>query len=184
MRSKHAQLNSDGSRLQRVRVCTRLKAAAEIRVTSERGRASSQPCWVRGGELMLQLFQARSGSVNSMMPVSSARPTSLRLKFKSAHSQLLSNHLKLNTSASADVPQEWRSTAENVTELIFVRRLVRGTKTTSNNLTKALWAHSGRWWSLWRSIQNECVCTLTVRTPDTGMDLLWVCSTASAAFLE
>lgn len=106
MRSKHAQLNSDGSRLQRVRVCTRLKAAAEIRVTSERGRASSQPCWVRGGELMLQLFQARSGSVNSMMPVSSARPTSLRLKFKSAHSQLLSNHLKLNTSASADVPQE------------------------------------------------------------------------------
>lgn len=96
MRSKHAQLNGDGSRLQRVRVCTRLKAAAEIRVTSERGRASSQPCWVRGGELMLQLFQARSGSVNSMTPVSSARPTSLRLKFKSAHSQLLSNHLKLN----------------------------------------------------------------------------------------
>lgn len=45
---------------------------------------------------MLQLFQARSGSVNSMTPVSSARPTSLRLKFKSAHSQLLSNHLKLN----------------------------------------------------------------------------------------
>lgn len=56
---------------------------------------------------MLQLFQARSGSVNSMTPVSSARPTSLRLKFKSAHSQLLSNHLKLNPPpASVDVPQE------------------------------------------------------------------------------
>lgn len=76
---------------------------------------------------MLQLFQARSGSVNSMTPVSSARPTSLRLKFKSAHSQLLSNHLKLMSKHPPLLPTCHRSDG-----------LPPRTTAKSHNLTKAL----------------------------------------------
>lgn len=94
-----------------------------------------------------------------MSPVSSARPTRLRSKFKSVHSQLLSNHLKLTskhpcfcrhaagvTAYRRFPPQEvWeryradlRATAWSSTPALTApkpRAIIQ---------TKALWAHSER----------------------------------------